>query len=269
MEGFNSIQRYEIKYTIPNHLIDDIILFIKPYCKMDKNTKISEGFYTVNSLYYDSMNYTLFNQRINGKNNRYNVRARFYNKKSGQIVNHLELKQKNGLISTKYRVTLKKKNYPKCLTSLKKRTLAKKKSAKKNLDMIRTAVQCYNLEPKLLCQYDRMAFVSVVNDYARVTIDKNLKAALCTNYIPKDEYKNFVNYGSDSSFDMGNDSGNSAVLELKCYPTQVPLWFIDMVKKFELINRPFSKYVFGLRACLGQTKLNFPIDDRQDNLSVF
>ena len=101
------------------------------------------------------------------------------------------------------------------------------------------------------------------------TIDKNLKAALCTNHIPKDEYKNFVNYGSDSSFDMGNDSGNSAVLELKCYPTQVPLWFIDMVKKFELINRPFSKYVFGLRACLGQTKLNFPIDDRQDNLSVF
>ncbi len=100
------LERYELKFTIPMDMIKPISDFASVYCSPDKySLKAKDGFYRVNNLYLDSPNYIFLQKRIDGAENRFNMRVRSYGD-SPEMPYFLEIKQKIGSVVRKYRATV-------------------------------------------------------------------------------------------------------------------------------------------------------------------
>jgi hypothetical protein len=100
----------------------------------------------------------------------------------------------------------------------------------------------------VLLQYRRKAYISDIDDYARVTFDIGLSSMPppLTGYQPEPDNGEITPCDVQTCF----DGGCSVILELKCYTNFVPLWMIDMVRTFELKRRSFSKYSTCLRSIM-------------------
>ncbi len=106
----------------------------------------------------------------------------------------------------------------------------------------------HSAAPKVLSQYMRKAYVSDVDDYARVTFDIDLRYQSPEGYSLVPDEDKMVPLDHDGIF----EPGCSVVLELKCNTTLVPLWMVDLIRCFDLRRRSFSKYVTGVRNVLNR-----------------
>ncbi|MBN1577489.1 MAG: polyphosphate polymerase domain-containing protein [Chitinispirillaceae bacterium] len=248
------LERYEAKYTVPLWMVDDISRFIEPYCSLDAySEKSPDLYYTINSLYFDTPDYLFLWLRLTKAGNRFNMRVRTYGEHP-VLPWFLEIKHKRGDIMRKYRAKIHSEhlqlmlNTPELL-----RHHVKDEKEEFNRLLFYRLVQTYNAEPKVLIQYKRKAYISDVEEYARVTFDIRLRSMRQTGYdpIPHEEFM--------LPCDVQNiyDSGASVVLELKCYTSYVPLWMIDLIRKFELYRRGFSKYMSGLRQVANSNDISF------------
>ena len=95
----------------------------------------------------------------------------------------------------------------------------------------------------MLIQYKRKAYISDVEEYARVTFDIRLRSMKQTGYDPL-PYETAMQY---SDVETLFDRDACVILELKCYTSYVPLWMIDCIRTFQLQRRGFSKYMMGIR----------------------
>jgi len=243
------LERYELKFTIPMDLIQPVSDFASVYCSPDKySLNTPDGFYRVNNLYFDSPNYHFLYQRLYGSDNRFNMRVRSYGD-TPAMPYFLEIKQKKGGIIRKYRSPVFDSNWYKVFTEpgFESKEYINNDSKTKNRNLFQRLLYTYNASPKVLTQYIRKAWVSDVDDYARVTFDIDLRYMHETNYnlVPDDEIM--------ASCDLENafDPGCSVILELKCYTQYVPLWMIDLIRYFDLQRRSFSKYMTGLLEVAG------------------
>lgn len=243
------IDRFEMKFTIPFSMIDPISEFASVYCSPDKYSLQSEnGYYKVNNLYLDTPDYLFLRMRLMSVQNRFNLRVRSYRSDTGMPY-FLEIKQKNGQIIRKYRAKVTDQEWYKVYTEpgFESNSESDDPLETRNRKLIERMIYSYNASPKVLTQYIRKAWVSDVDDYARVTFDMELK------YAPETEYNLTPNEDAMVSCDPETvfDSGCSVILELKCYSAFVPLWMIDLIKYFDLQRRSFSKYLTGVREVLG------------------
>lgn len=233
------LERYENKYTIPFSMIDSISDFIKPYCSPDEySEKMPDSFYTVNSLYFDTHRYHFLTNKLSEVNQRFNMRIRSYGS-NPSFPYFLEIKQKRGGIVRKYRAKVKEpieqvlqpiSDYDTPLKSPDKNT--------SNIRLFRRLVNTYNASPKVLVQYRRKAFISDIDEYARVTFDIELRYMPEQGYNPIPVERDMISCDSETCF----DPGCNVILELKCYTSYVPLWMIDLIRVFNLKQRGFSKY---------------------------
>lgn len=93
--------------------------------------------------------------------------------------------------------------------------------------------------PSVIVRYDREAWVSTIDNYARVTFDQNIMGASPNGWaVTIDDAACW--YRSDASRRFGVQ-GSAVVLELKC-TTHVPAWMTDLVNLFNLRRSGFSKY---------------------------
>ena len=99
----------------------------------------------------------------------------------------------------------------------------------------------HNAEPKIFTQYRRKAYASIVDEYARVTFDRDLRFERRDTYDLTPMEKNLSHYDNPLNF----TEDTNVILELKC-TTQVPKWFMDMITMFNLERTSFSKYVTGV-----------------------
>ncbi|MBZ0120696.1 MAG: VTC domain-containing protein, partial [Sandaracinaceae bacterium] len=112
---------------------------------------------------------------------------------------------------------------------------------RRNLDSFAHLLAQSGAEPKVLVRYDREAYVSEVDEYARVTFDRRICAAPATDW--------------ELSWDRGgwhyvdgarrNLPLSITILELKC-ETRMPVWMMELVRDFDLRRRGFSKYSSGV-----------------------
>jgi len=230
-------------------MVDPICDFVSAYCSLDNySSQTAHGFYRVNNLYLDSPNYLFLKKRMDGAENRFNMRIRSYGDKPS-LPYFLEIKQKIGTIIRKYRALVSNKNFHKAFTEpgFTLREPDDSLAVGANKDRFERLIYSYRVSPKLLTQYLRKAWVSDVDDYARVTFDRDLRYMPESNYnlMPREE--EMVSYDPETLF----DPGCSVVLELKCYTLNVPLWMIDLIKYFDLTRRSFSKYMSGALEVLG------------------
>lgn len=248
------LERYELKYMVPISLVEPISEFVSAYCSLDKYSELSDdSFYEVNSLYFDTSEFTFLKNRILKVENRFNMRIRSYG--TGKKPPYFwEIKQKKGDISRKYRV-----NIGDCLDILYSHSHFKemdfKGDDKKNADLFIQLHDSYDASPKVLTSYRRKAYISDIDLYARVTFDKELcyTQADGLNLIPPRD--KMLYYDNQDIFALGCN----VVLELKCLKGYVPQWMLDLIKKFDLERVGFSKYTNSLMD-LFETSGNNPLE---------
>ncbi len=233
------LERYELKYTIPASWVAPISAFVEPYCGLDYHSSVSpDGFYQVNSLYFDSPDFVLLRNRLGGLYDRFNMRVRTY---GAQPVSpwFLEVKRKVGDIIRKYRARVKDIDLARTLDPAAEPAeyLAAPGDAA-NAALFRRLAHAYNAAPVVLTTYRRKAYFSVCDAYARVTFDAGMRYCARDAYDPLPAEDAFAPTDLETLF----DEGTSVVLELKCPAKQVPAWMLDLIRCFELRRRSFSKY---------------------------
>ena len=97
-------------------------------------------------------------------------------------------------------------------------------------------------EPTLLLRYEREAYASQVDHYARVTFDRNIEARRTRSWDldpPGGRWTRFDEYWSRE------EESRRVVLELKCQSC-IPWWLTDLIRKHALKQQSFSKYSIGI-----------------------
>jgi len=88
--------------------------------------------------------------------------------------------------------------------------------------------------PKIIIDYNRLAYIGRNNRYLRVTLDSNLKAYLSTDF---DKKKTPI---------INIIPKNETILEIKTLK-ELPFWLKIIVKKYNLQNQAISKYCLSLQ----------------------
>ena len=244
------LDRYEAKFVIPEKLISAITDFLTPYCSLDQYSAKADGhYYRVNNLYFDTSSYLFLHRRLESVENRFNMRIRTYSDETATPC-FFEIKQKLVGLVRKYRQRLDDESWR---AQLEHWEFTENNNGGNgggatlsNRDLFIKLALVNGATPKVLTQYKRRAYVSNIDEYARVTFDRELR------FRPEEGY-NLIP-GEEQMIPLDNstifDPDCEVVLELKCYSTQVPFWMIDLIRHFNLNRRCFSKYVTGISEVL-------------------
>lgn len=229
-----NLERYELKYLIPLELVDPISRYVETYCHMDYYSQIEKDcFYTINSLYLDSPSLYLMRAKEMAQAYSFNMRIRSYGDgKKGPYF--FEIKHKVREFVRKKRAkymnddwnTLFEGNIPIGVDGL------------ENLMEFLNYREVYNTGPVILTQYRRKAYISEIDDYARVTFDRDLRFQEVFDWTVMPDERMMLHYDHPESF---GESGACVVLELKC-EKKIPVWFVDLIRRFELMGGSFSKF---------------------------
>lgn len=242
---FSKLERYELKYHIPWSAVDLIRRFLEPWCGMDAySEKSPDGFYWVTSLYLDSPAQTFFRWKEAGLASRFNMRIRTYGENpEPDGPRFFEVKKKRSDIVEKTRGTIKNGQAERLWTDTDAVLKAANPRDYKNLAEFYRLSQTYNAHPILLTQYRRIAWFGLHEDYARVTIDTNMRWR---------EEREFDFSASPSQMRPSDlpdyfRPGANAVLELKCPKAEVPWWMLDLIRYLNLERTSFSKFGAAVR----------------------
>ena len=224
MSATNNWQRFEYKYIIPlpivGALISDVLCFSKPDAYAT-----SSGDYEVRSIYFDTHDLRLFDEKIAGVCNRKKYRVRSYEpfpKSTSKV--YLEIKEKEKDVILKRRAILPLKEVEEVING----------HSYKTEDPVvkewRYNLMRLHLHPRVLLSYDRQAFMSRGGSDYRITIDSNLCCRLLNGEF------SFVKPLRQVSI-----MKNFCVLELK-FSNFMPRKISELIKKYNLRNDAFSKY---------------------------
>jgi SPX domain protein involved in polyphosphate accumulation len=259
-----TLERYELKYLIPWSYVEPISRFVEAYCELDHHSDAApEHFYAVNTLYFDTPGCQFLQQRLAGRINRFNMRVRSYGDGT-KAPYYLEIKHKRNTCIRKFRATAAPDEWPNILADPAfridpARTTSDRASKERFLYLATT----YAVEPKVLTCYRRRAYFSTIDDYARVTMDIQLRcreeSSLCL--VPDDR---MISYDHENTF-VANHLSDTAcvVLELKCVQGQVPTWMVDLVCQFQLKQQGFSKYMNSMLSARGDSGRHYMSHDRR------
>ncbi len=240
-------ERYELKFHIPFELVEELSSYVSSYCDLDYYSEISEDkFYTVNNLYLDTPNLLFRERRLSGMDDRFNLRIRSYGGGSTPPY-FFEIKHKSHGFIQKKRAKVMDQDWAKNLDPEYYLSHDDVKVYDQNnyLQHFLSLVHEYGASPKVFTQYRRKAYVSNVDDYARVTFDRDLRYMNRTTYDLSPKEAELSHYDHQLNF----EDDKNIILELKC-TINVPSWFLDMITIFQLKRRSFSKYTTGMNEIL-------------------
>jgi SPX domain protein involved in polyphosphate accumulation len=221
-------RRLEFKYVVPTALLDLVIPTISRYLDADEYAN-KQGFYKVNSLYFDSPRLICYQQKLDGILFRKKYRVRYYGDKKKLF---FEIKRKSGDTVFKDRILLP------TTTRLNQQSLVNHQFLHHLPDgklkgELKTDYHRLNLKPKVLISYLRRPFVSKFSNNLRITLDYDLKASKIKNGELLDlETTNYV-------------SPDLAVLEIK-FNESLPAWVRHIITAHNLQRDSFSKYASAI-----------------------
>lgn len=234
-----NLERYELKYRIPLSMVPAIAEYVSHYCEQDYHSRISkDGFYTINSLYFDTAQLNLFKNNGKGELGYSCFRIRSYGDNPKPPF-YLESKQKFRDFCKKRRAKVPVENLRELFENPTGIAGYDPYADKNAVDFLEKC-ETFRLEPVVLTQYRRMAFLSVHDHYARVTFDRDLRLMEEHDYnvVPREELMS--HYDHADTFEDPN-TGKNVILELKC-ERKIPLWMVELIQRFQLVHHRFSKY---------------------------
>ncbi|WP_413582305.1 VTC domain-containing protein [Bdellovibrio sp. HCB288] len=242
-----------MKYLIPVSMVEPISRFVETYCEMDYYSTISsDKHYTINSLYLDTPSLYLLRFKESANAFNFNMRIRSYgdNPKPPYF---FEIKYKLQEFVRKKRALVHEENWAEILEW---GTIPEhiKESSRGNLEEFLRVKMTYNTAPVILTQYRRKAYLSVVDDYARVTFDRDLRFQEMNDWRVKPDEQLLSHYDHPASFEQPDCN---VILELKC-EKKIPYWMVDLIRHFQLEGGSFSKFGNSMMTHLGVPEVAAP-----------
>ena len=223
IEVFN---RYEHKYLLDRTTYEQVLNIMDEHMELDAYNTNHEP-YTISNIYYDTADDILIRRSIKGPVYKEKLRLRSYGTPDEDTKVFLEIKKKfNGLVN-KRRVILKLNE---AYAFIRKETVPDSEYINRQiLNEISYFINCYQLMPKVVISYDRVAYFEKGNPDLRVSFDSNIRSR---RYDIGLEYGNYGNLLFDDDLYL---------MEIKTSMAK-PLWICDMLTKLDIKRRSFSKY---------------------------
>lgn len=231
------LQRWELKYVIPEELALAVREFVRSYLELDEyGAKRDDLSYTIHNLYLDSSDLAIYWGTINGNKNRYKLRLRFYEDNPNAPV-YFEIKRRMNEAILKQRGGVKRPAVEAVLAGHLPGPAELVSGDGRQLLAIQRFVELMMHDramPIAHVRYDREAWISPTDNSVRVTMDRNV-------YISPE----FVARFSEQMDDPFCVFGRLVILELK-FTGRFPDWFKEMVRIFNLRQGSASKYADGI-----------------------
>ncbi len=218
------LNRYEFKYLLTPGETQDVRQYLSRYCRADCNAAGHE-WYGIRSLYLDNDQYALYNISATREQERLKLRVRGYTTGNGPV--KLEVKRRIGDVVNKISQPAPGDTWP----------------AHIRTGQFGRLVEELRARPKVLVEYERHALFSTVDDYVRVTFDRHIRVQRVRDWSIVPDPRQWQSI-DDPVTQLEEDS--LYVMELK-FIDRPPAWLRDMVLRFNLTRRGFSKYVRGVK----------------------
>jgi SPX domain protein involved in polyphosphate accumulation len=239
-------QRLERKYLIDDVKAMRIRRDIAAYCDPDEHNPARSGHYArpdqlgyqISTLYLDGPDLTFYRANLRGDAERLKLRVRSYSATSPVL---LEIKRRVSEVIDKSRVVVDRKEVAEAVAGL-AGPAEDSAEARQCLNEFARLAALAGARPCLHLRYEREAYASFVDHYARVCFDRQIGAQRVEDWdlTPHpDHYLEFDHFWSD------HPTGTRVVLELKC-ESAMPHWMTDLVRRHGLSRTSFSKYAIGV-----------------------
>ncbi len=211
-----------------------------------KDEYSQHGYYTVNSLYFDTPLLDDYYAKEDGLLKRKKIRARIYTENFENIEYVcLEVKKKHNTSVNKERIMITPQEWQKLLKgdvfyfleALKTKKGAEEKALHEFLFFF--IKQSYR--PQLFVQYKRKAYLTDLETPIRITLDKEVR---CQRFQDVHESPFFIEVAPQHT-----------ILEVK-FNKKLPWWFKDMVERFDLRRTTFSKYSLSMNRAMESVGLH-------------
>ena len=229
--------RFELKYLISEEQVPRIRETLLAYCEPDVHNHMETG-YSVRSLYLDTPTLAFHKAKMRDDADRFKLRIRTYADTGGA---HLEIKRKTKEVITKKRATVPQDMVIEAVSG---GAQLGPEGQWPNLSDFSRLAALTGAEPITIVDYHREAYVSTVNEYARVTFDRRLRYQHARSFDLRGDPRAWIALDTYWRFD---GLRSPVVLELKC-ENQVPYWLADLIRGFNLRLQGFSKYSYSILA---------------------
>lgn len=160
--------RHEYKYLISRQAAQLLKIRLPGIMRRDVHAGPT-GQYTIRSLYFDDPNFTAFQEKVSGVDNRTKYRIRCYNYRDDYF--KLEKKEKKGSLTRKTALRIDRKTAEHLQGADRLQPL---EGAGELLREFRAQCLARGFRPAVLVDYERTPFVSVYGN-TRITLDENLR----------------------------------------------------------------------------------------------
>jgi hypothetical protein len=235
--------RYELKYIVPDWQTQAIRAAIEPFCVRDAHARAEDGYqYPVQSLYLDTPTRALYGMSQQRRARRWKARIRRY---QGAQSIFLEIKNKDHDLVRKQRAVIP-------LTDWQERLAAGPATGASPAERaFAERVSRHDLLPALLVRYEREAWVSTVDSYARVTFDRRIVCQPWQAWSLDGDDSGWI--ALDDARAMGGIP-HGVIVELKCLRA-VPRWLSGLTRGLSLPKIRYSKYCKGMDRVHGRGAL--------------
>ncbi|MCA9638116.1 MAG: polyphosphate polymerase domain-containing protein [Myxococcales bacterium] len=238
------IERREYKYLIDARTADGIRAAIQPFCELDPWARSPARRYTIDSLYFDTSDLRLFWANDHELVDRFKLRIRGYPEVDGGPL-FFEVKRRVNDVIWKTRGKVPRDRWSELIcdpsSSIPEAIGGKDRAA---VERFVALARTLRVRPFTLVRYHREPYFSRIDDYARVTFDFNIRAHVMNE--PSFEVTPRGWRALDDAVTQ-RTLESMIVLELK-FTSAVPIWLVDLVERFDLRRRSFSKYGTSIRA---------------------
>lgn len=236
------IERYEMKYLVPERLVPDIREAALATSKIDKYAG-PDGRYRIRSLYFDTPRFDLYAANEREQADRFKMRARVYpGSKTSPVF--LEVKRRVLDVIIKTRANVPKELWHDVLEGRSAALDALPDQARKGAMRFLAPYFRHHLVPAMLVEYEREAYVSEIDSYGRLTFDRNI---LVQQQRELDLEADPRRWRAVDHRERTRTGEPICVLELK-FERRPPAWMAALVRRLGLVRYSFSKYCYGVAA---------------------
>lgn len=211
-------KKYHLSYGKYNQLIKELDFHM---------TRDEYGLHTINSLYYDTVNYDLISLARRKPNYREKLRIRCYGTDYVNAPYFLEIKKKVNKVIYKRRVNM---NFYQVNDFINHGLLPINNSFSDELTLMEVKrILDNNVFPSVMVIYDRIALFDNLDPNFRVTFDFNMRW--------RKDRLNFLHDDSGSIIAPEVD----VIMEVKILKSY-PLWFSQLLSELKIFPQSFSKF---------------------------
>ena len=224
IEVFN---RYEQKYMLDADTFKKVLSVMDEHMVLDKYN-LNHRPYTISNIYFDTDDDLLIRTSLSKPKYKEKLRLRSYGVPNGDSKVFMEIKKKfNGIVNKRRTVLTLSEAYDFMSSGIP--PTPQEYMNTQVLKEITYFLKCYSLKPKLYLAYDRIAYFEKGNNDLRISFDQNIRTRRYDVALEDGDYGEKLL--PDGLY----------LMEIKA-SRSMPLWLTEMLAKYNIKRRSFSKY---------------------------